>query len=208
MICLMKNCLFCWRIGMMKRRRIVTRAGLGLVALLLAAPGLNAQARQGRSRMQGPPEGRRAEMQRQVQRRFDRAIRERLGFDDAQMEMLMGITRERSQLRRELAQRKQRAQVKVRMLGQEDLGGAPLTDEAALEVLADLVAISQEEADLFAAEQAALLEVFSPTEVFQLQQLREQMAERIRGLRGEGRGGPGGPGGPGIPGSRDGSWFR
>jgi hypothetical protein len=197
---------------MMKRRRGWTILGLllaigVLMTSLLAPSGLDAQTRQGR-RGAGQMEGRRAEMQRQIQRRFDTAIRERLGFDDAQMEALMKVTREHGRLRRELAQRRQRTQMKVRMLGKEELGGAPLTEEAASEVLAELVAISQEEADLFAAEQLALLELYSPLQVFQLQQAREEMAQRIRSLRGEGRGGPGGQRGPGGPGGLDGDWFR
>jgi hypothetical protein len=193
----------------MKHRGVwTTRAGLGLALLLLVTtPGLDAQARQGR-RGQGMQEGRRGEMQRQIQRRFDKVIRERLGFDDTQMEALIAVTREHGQLRRELAQRRRRAQTKVRILGQEELGGAPLTEEGALDVLAELVEISQAEADLFAAEQAALLELFSPIEVFHLQQAREEMAQRIRSLRGEGRGGPGGGRGPGGPGPPNGDWFR
>lgn len=189
----------------MKRSRGLTKVGLGLVVALLAiAPGLDAQARQGR-RGQGPPEGRRDEMQRQIQRRFNAGVRERLGFDDEQMEVLMGVMREHGQLRRELAQRRQRIQVKVRMLGREELGGAPLTEESAAQVLAELVQISQEEADLFSAEQAALLELFSHIQVFQFQQAREEMAQRIRALRGQGqgRGGRGGPGGERFP---DGGW--
>ena len=193
---------------MTKRRRPLTRAGLGLaLVLLVAAPGLDAQSTQGR-RGRGMSEDRRADMQRQLQRRFDAQIRENLGFDDAQMEALMTVTREPGQLRRELAQRRQRAQMKVRMLGKEELGGAPLTEEAASQVLADLVEISREEADLFAREQAALLEVFSPLEVFRLQQAREEMADRIRSLRGEGRGGRGGARGAGGQGRPGGGWFQ
>ena len=135
-------------------------------------------------------------MQRQIQQRFDTLIRERLGFDDAQMESLMTVTREHGQLRRQLGERRQRAQMRVRILGKEDMGGAPLTEGSARDALAELVEIAAQEADLFAAEQAALLDLFSPIEVFQLQQAREEMAERIRGLRGEGRGGSGGPRGP------------
>lgn len=197
----------------MKRSRRCMRLGLGLVvALALMAPAamsgdLDAQVRPGRMG-QGPRDGRRDDMQRQIQRRFNAEIRERLGFDDAQMEALMGVMREHGQRRRELAQRRQQARMKVRILGREELGGVALSNESAAEVLAELVEISQQEADLFGAEQAALLESFSPVQVFQLQQAREELAQRIRTMRGQGRGARGGPGAPGglrypVP-----EWFR
>jgi hypothetical protein len=56
-----------------------------------------------------------------------------------------------------------------------------------------------QEAELFRAEQEALLEVLTPTQVLGLQALRQELGQRIRALRG----GPGGdergrrPGGPG-----------
>ena len=84
-------------------------------------------------------------------------------------------------------------------------------DEEAQELLSRIVELRQQEAELFAEEQAALLEVLPAAKVLQLQSLREEMGRRIRNLRRGGERGrrpggdrPGGrPGGGHVPGNVD-----
>jgi len=165
-------------------------AGTALTLLLLvAAPALDGQQR---GRGQGE-RGDRAQMRHAVQQRFNQAMQERLGLNEDQMRELGQVMREFGEQRRELSQRQQRARMRVRMLGREEMGGAELTEESAREALDELLAIAEEEVRLFRDEQAAMLEMLTPIQMLQFQQLREQMAERLRSMRG----GPPGGGGPG-----------
>ena len=79
-------------------------------------------------------------------------------------------------------------------------GGA---DEAEAQELPNRMAeLREQEAALFAEEQAALLQILPATKVLQLQTVREEMGRRIRNLR---RGGERGrrPGGGGPSGNVD-----
>ena len=181
----------------MMLRKKGSRLGLAFLAALIAGAPTDLAAQRG-GRGQGPPgqgQGRRAELQRQIQQRFTRALEEQLGLEEEETAEVGQVLQSFQERRRELARERQNVRVRLRVLGREELGGAELTDESARAALDNLLRVAEEEARLFAEEQAALLEILSPVQVLKLQQLREQMAERLRGLRG-GQGRPGGPGGP------------
>jgi len=177
---------------------------VGALALmfLTTAPALDAQVR-GRRGQQGPG-GEHSEMSEAIQQRFQSAVRERLELDDETTRRLGVLVREFGRQRADLARRQRQARTRVRMLGRVERGGAELTEESARAALEELLAIAAEEVELFRSEQAALLEILTPVQLLKLQQLREEMAERLRRMRGRGgpdaggrsdrpRGGPPGP---------------
>ena len=86
------------------------------------------------------------------------------------------------------------------------LEGGQDQSEAA-ELLERMSVLRIQEAELFQAEQEALLEILTPVQVLQYVSLREQLGQRIRRLRGQagrGDGRGGGRGGGDVrPGGRD-----
>ncbi len=65
-------------------------------------------------------------------------------------------------------------------------------EEEATGLLTRMADLRAQEAELFAVEQAALLEVLSPIKVLQMQSFREQIGRRIRALGGSRGDQPGG----------------
>ena len=144
-----------------------------------------------------PPQDR-AEMEQRVRAQMQRVVKERLQLTDAQSEELSEVARGFEDRRRSLARSERATRRRIEALMLE--GGA---DEAeAQELLARMAELREQEAALFAEEQAALLEILPATKVLQLQTVREEMGRRIRNLR---RGGERGrrPGGGGPPGNVD-----
>jgi len=122
----------------------------------------------------------REEMEQRFRRQMGRMIQERLGLDDAQSEALSDVVRGFDGRRRELGRAEMAARRRVEALLLE--GGQD--DAEAQELLTRMIELRAEEAQLFALEQEALLEVLSPVQVLQLQSLREDLGRRIRSLRG------------------------
>lgn len=171
----------------------VVFAGLLLAGLPLA------QSLQGQQRGQE----RRNVLEQRVRERFSQAIKTQLELTDEELQDL-GATLDRFQaVRADLAERRRRARTRVRLLGQTDLGGAELTDEAASTTLAILAELADAEARLFQDEQNALLEILTPSQVLLFTRLRDALNERIRRQRqnsggaGPQRGGLGPPPGGG-----------
>ncbi len=150
------------------------------VVLAVGAPTAGAQVRR------GPPQGRQ-EMERQIMARFQQRVLAELGLDPAQGRELAAAVRGFQDERRALNQRDM--QLRQRLRGTSTL----LSDEAAREALAEMVAIQNDEADLLQREQARLLEIMSPPQVVRFYTLRDEFSQRIRRLQGGGP--PGGPGG-------------
>jgi Spy/CpxP family protein refolding chaperone len=154
-------------------------------------------------RGQGRPEIDRAQLEERVRAQMGRLMRERLGLDEAEAERLSEVVRGFDGRRRTLFAEEQATRRSVETILRD---GANDEDEAR-ELIARMWELRQEEAALFREEQEALLDVLTPVQVLRLQELRQDLGQRIRAL-GQGRGGrpgvaPGaGPSrGPG-PGSR------
>ena len=162
--------------------------GAALLALALCAP---AAAQQPQSPLARP------ELERRVRARFGETVRAELGIDEEQLERVQRVEASFQQARQELVRRE--IALRRRMLP----GAAPgRTEDEARALLAELVAVREEEARLFRAEMDGLLEVLTPPQALRFYELREQLMERVRRVRG-GPGG-GGPGRGGPPGARGG----
>ena len=162
---------------------------LGLSALV-PAPAV-AQRGQGRQDMD------RAQLEERVRAQMGRLMRERLGLDEAEAERLSEVVRGFDGRRRELFAEEQATRRRVEAVLLES--GAD--QDQARELITRMWELRQEEAELFREEQEALLDVLTPVQVLRLQELRQDLGQRIRALGG-GRGGrpglaPGGRAGPG-----------
>ena len=122
----------------------------------------------------------RQEMEQRVRRQMSRMIQERLELDDAQTEALSEVVRGFDGRRQELERAEMAVRRRVEALMLEGGEG----DAGAERLLARMIELRAEEAQLFALEQEALLEVLSPIQVLQLQSLRAELGRRIRSLRG------------------------
>lgn len=136
--------------------------------------------------------GERAQLERRVRAQMGEMIKRRLGLTEEEHASLGEIAEEFMPLRRRLARVEQAVRLKVEALALE----APTNDAEASELLARLVDLRRQDAELFVQEQDRMLEVLTPLQVLQMHVLREELGERIRRLRG-GRGNPGGNGTPG-----------
>jgi len=114
-----------------------------------------------------------------------RMTQERLGLDEEQATRLSEVVQAFEGQRGELARRERETRRRV----DELTDAADVGEAEALELLGLQAALRLEEAQLFRAEQDALLEVLSPGQVLELQELRQDLGRRIRELRGGGRGG-------------------
>jgi Spy/CpxP family protein refolding chaperone len=176
---------------MRPRWRSVVLGVLG-VTLVSAAP-LDGQ--------RGPRRGEmgqdRQQLERRIRAQMGRMMRERLGLTDEEATRLSEVVQGFEGQRRALFRQEQATRRRVEALLLEDAPD-PVEATELLERMADLRA---QEAELFATEQRALLEVLTPMQVLELQSLREQIGRRIRALRGrrDGRAGERGPPGGSVP---------
>jgi Spy/CpxP family protein refolding chaperone len=135
----------------------------------------------------------RAQIEHRIRAQMGRMMQERLGLDAQEEARLSELIQTFESRRRELMGREVETRRRVEELTRQ--GGGDAEARGLLQLQADL---RLEEAQLFAAEQNALLQVLTPAQVLELQDLREDLGRRIRALRGGGRGGePNGPRGPG-----------
>ena len=164
----------------------------------LVSVGLSSASAQEPPARRGPQD--RAEMEQRIRAQMQRVTRERLQLTEEESVELSEVVRGFEQQRRELGRAEMATRRRIEALMLE--GG---TDEAeAAELLGRMVELRRQEAQLFEAEQGALLEVLSATKVLQLQSLREEMGRRLRSLRrGDGPGGRRRPGGGGAEGNVD-----
>ena len=167
---------------------------LGLLAAVSVAAPVAAQR---------GPDTRRGQDRAQLEQRFRahmaRMVQERLGLDDAQAQVLGEVMRSFETRRRELGRAEFQTRRQVEALVEQGAGN----DAEARELLDRLVELRAQESALFAEEQAALLEVITPTQVLQLHELRSELGRRIRALRsrgdGDGRGRRRGGGNVDVP---------
>ncbi len=147
------------------------------IALLLSAS-FTLQYDQGVAQVRGRGAGLpRQEVERRIQQRFQERLTRELQLNEEQREVLFDIFaafgEERAEflpLRRELERRRRQL-----MTGD----GA---EDRAMELLLELREIRQQEAALRIDEEDRLLEALAPSQVLQLQNLRDQFGNQIRGL--------------------------
>lgn len=162
----------------MRTRRMAQWAGLA-AWIALAVPAATSAQR----RPDGPPPDR-AQIEQRIRAQMGRMMQERLGLDEEQAERLSEVVRSFDEQRRDIGRRELEAR---RRAG--ELTGTDGNDAEARELLELQAELRMQEAELFRAEQRALLDVLSPAQVLELQDLRQDIGDRIRALRG--RGGPG-----------------
>ncbi|HSH75771.1 MAG TPA: Spy/CpxP family protein refolding chaperone [Longimicrobiales bacterium] len=183
----------------------IRRSSAALGAALLLAAHLAPASLQA----QRAPLGRRGQVQnreqleQRIREQMGRVMRERLGLDEEQAARLSEVVGDFDGRRRELVALEQATRRRVEALILE--GGS---DQAEARTLIErMSALRLQEAELFEAEQEALLGVLSPAQVLRLHALRQELGQRIRALRGgrgaEPRRGGRAPVGPGPGAMRD-----
>jgi len=127
----------------------------------------------------------RQEMVRRIQERFQNRLAEELELDREERAFLTEVFAEFGEARAELLPQRRAlaAEVPEFMSGDRD-------DDHAMELIERLRDLRQQEASLLIEEENRLLEVLRPSQVLQLQSLRDQFGNQIRRL--------------GSPGGRDG----
>jgi hypothetical protein len=139
-----------------------------------------------------PPGGmrQRQQLERRVEQGFARLVQAQLDLPQEQLSSLQEVM----QSFREDRQAVNQAQAALRYR-LADPGLPDLTDEAAGEILAEMIRVQEAEVDLYRREQAQLLTVLSPNQLVRFYGLREEWGRRIQEMRKPG--GPRGPGGGG-----------
>lgn len=166
------------------------RVSILLALLLLMAPlALEAQVRP-------PPGGQRNRQQllRRVEQGFARLVETRLDLSGDQMTSLQNVMESFREDRREISQAQASLRHRLR-----DPALPNLEEEAARDLLREMIQVREAEVDLYRREQAALLQVLSPTQLVGFYRLRDEWAQRVQQLRGQQGRGPGGSGPPGVP---------
>lgn len=155
-----------------------------VLATTLGPLGLEGQVR--------PPGGmrQRQQLERRVEQGFAGLVQAQLDLSPEQLSSLQGVM----QSFREDRQTVNQAQAALRYR-LDDPGLPDLTDDAAKELLAEMIRVQEAEVDLYRREQAQLLTVLSPNQLVRFYRLREEWGRRIQEMRQPGGRGPGG-GGP------------
>jgi len=148
---------------------------LGLWAVLACAFPVAGQRMPGRGT---PPD--RAQLEERIRAQMGRIMRQRLGLDDEQAEKLSQVVEQFDGRRRTLLTEEQATRERVDTL----LRAAPVDQAEAKSLLDRMADLRVQEAQLLGAEQEALLDVLTPSQVLELQALRQDIGRRIRALRG------------------------
>lgn len=152
-----------------------------LAAMMLVAGPLEAQ--RGPAGRRGGAQNR-EQLEQRVRAQMGRMMQQRLGLSEEQAEQLSEVVQSFREEQRGLFRAEQATRRRVEALLLE--GGS---DDEALELLTRMADLRAQEAELRAAEQAALLEVLSPILLLEMQSIRDDFGRRIRAL-GRGRGDP------------------
>jgi len=168
--------------------RIARWVSFAVLVAALSAPG-SAHAQQQRRRDQQPD---RAQIEQRIRAQMGRMMQERLGLSEEEAARLSTVVQQFDDRRRELVRREQEA----RRRAEEITAGGGDASEAR-QLLERQAQLRLEEAQLFGEEQRALLDVLTPAQVLELQDLRQDIGRRIRALRGPRTDGQNGPRGPG-----------
>ena len=153
---------------------------LALLAAVVAWPA-TAEGQQG-------PQGRRGDADRErleqrIRAQTGRMIRVRLGLDEEEASRLETVVQDFDGRRRELFREEQATRRSIEAF----LRGAADDEVQARELIERVGELRLQEAELFRQEQEALLDVLTPSQLLRLQELRQDLGQRIRSLRG-GRG--------------------
>ncbi len=157
----------------MMRRVAVTIALLSCGSL----PALEASAQ---SRDRGSSQSRRETVER-IQERFQNRIVRELRLDEEQREVLREVLSAFARSRAELLPRRRELEREIR----EHLEGGGGSEDVAMNLIEEMRALRQRQADLLLEEEDRLLEALSPSQVLRLQSLRDQFGDQIRRLRGD-----------------------
>jgi len=152
----------------------------GLAFSLVAATSLEGQrGRRGGGRRGPPPPSERSGLEQRVRVRMDQMIRQELDLNEDEWKAVGDNARDFDMKRRELMRSEQALKRRVEAIALE--GGA--NDEEAGEILDQLIALREQELQLFQEEQERLLEILSPSQLVRFQNMREKLGEQIRRLR-------------------------
>lgn len=167
------------RIGFREPRGLL-RGGLGLLlaALVPAGPG----GGEGFAQVV-PPGGARPDLQRQVQIQFERRVQAELGLTPAGRDSVQAVVAAFRPRRQALAIRERTLRQQSIQLLRGGGRGGPGDQARALEILAGIRSLREEEAQLAREEEERLLELLTPVQLLRFQILRQQMADRIRSLQ-------------------------
>lgn len=121
----------------------------------------------------------RARLEERIRARVGEIIRDRLGLDEAEEAELSAITREFEGRRRSLSAEQREAREGVEAL----LRSETADEREAAALLERIGVLRSREADLYREELERLQDVLTPTQVLQLQELRQELGRRIRAIR-------------------------
>ena len=150
---------------------------VALLGVLLTIAPVEAQ-RPGGGRGSGSSPDR-ERLEQRVRAQMGRMMQQRLGLDETQAGDLSLVVQGFQTQREELVRSEQAARRRVEALMLDGNGD----QEEARELIERIAELRVQDAELFEQEQEALLEVLSPTQVLELQALREDLGRRIRVLR-------------------------
>lgn len=172
---------------------------LALAAAVVAWPAA-LDGQQGQQGRRGDVD--RERLEQRIRAQMGRMMRERLGLDEEEATRLAAVVQDFDARRRALFVEEQATRRSVETFLNQGTDDQP----QALSLIERVTELRLQEAQLFQEEQEALLDVLTPTQLLELQDLRQELGQRIRALRG-GRGGDSdrrrGPG-PGPGAFRDG----
>jgi len=150
---------------------------VALLGVLLTIAPVEAQ-RPGGGRGSGRPPDR-EQLEQRIRAQMGRMMQQRLGLDETQAEDLSEVVQRFETRRQALARSEQAARRRVEALVLDGNGD----QEEARELVERIAELRVQDAELFEQEQEALSAVLNPTQVLQLQVLREDLGRRIRVLR-------------------------
>jgi Spy/CpxP family protein refolding chaperone len=162
-----------------------TKRGLVVAALLSLAVVVPLEAQRGPPMGRRGPGGNRAQLEQAVRARMAEMMQQRLRLTEDEGARLSETVEEFDGQRRQVGRQEQALRRRVEALMLEGVDD----DTEATELLERMSNLRLQEAELFRVEQEALLEILTPVQVLRLQQMREQLGQRIQRLRGQpGRG--------------------
>jgi hypothetical protein len=137
-----------------------------------------------RMRMQGGPPGspqspERQQLQQRIRQAFTRAVRERVGLSDDQMQRLAPINHKYQQQRQALAREERATRESLR----EELASASPDAAKVQQMSAQLQDFQRQRVDLNDAEQKELGDVMSPVQLARYRAMQEQFQRRMNEMR-------------------------
>lgn len=150
---------------------------VALLGVLLTIAPIEAQRPGGGRGIGSPPD--REQLEQRIRAQMGRMMQRRLGLDETQAGDLSQVVQRFATQRQELVRSEEAARRRVEALMLDGNGD----QEEARELIERIADLRVQDAELFEQEQEALLAVLNPTQVLELQALREDLGRRIRVLR-------------------------